>query len=318
VTEPISPAPARARPVVWVLRALIAIVPLVWVMTRVNWRAALSSVRDVSALTFTTAMLLLAGSMLLGTIRWRFLLFGFGASPPPPLHALVSLNLIATYFNLLPGGIAGDAVRGYEVRARVGGIATSYAVLLVERLAGFAGLAAIASAVMLTGEMRVASMMDLRVVAIALLALSAVAIAVPAYLPRYPAVMAHVQRIPLAGKQLAQLQPMKRVSMIPVAFALSLGTQMLTMVAMVLLVRSAHPSADFAACLHVAPLVVLLIFVPITPGAIGQREALFVHFFGQAGVPAAPAVAASLLWFAAMLIFAAVGGVCLLFKRLAA
>lgn len=307
-------ASARPRRGVWVLRLLIAIVPLAWVTTRVDWRTALASVARVNPVAFGAAMLLLCGTLFLAALRWRCLLLGFGATAPPSLRSLIGLNLIGAYFNLLPGGIAGDAVRGYEVRAHVGGVATSYAVLLVDRITGFAGLAAIASVVMLVGK-RIPTMLDLRAIAGGLLLLSAVAITVPVFLPRYPSVLARAQRIPIVGGHLARLQPMQKLVMIPIAFVISLGTQTLATLAMVVLVRSAYPAADLAACLHVAPLVVLLVFVPITPGAIGQREALFVHFFGHAGVPAGAAVAASVLWFATTLAFAALGGVCLLVRR---
>ena len=82
-------------------------------------------------------------ALLVGTLRWRYLLCAYGSDPAPPYASMLRHNLVGAYFNVLPLGVAGDAVRGYRLRAESGGLARAYYVLLVERLCGLAGLFAL-------------------------------------------------------------------------------------------------------------------------------------------------------------------------------
>jgi uncharacterized membrane protein YbhN (UPF0104 family) len=58
----------------------------------------------------------------------------------------------------------------------------------------------------------------------------------------------------------------------------------------------------------VLPALILLTYVPITPGAVGQRELVYVHLLGAVAVKPEQAVALSLLVLGSNLAVAALGG----------
>lgn len=299
------------------LRVVLAILPIVWISRRVSWLEVGRRVRELGVGPVLIALGFVLTSYFLGVVRWRLLLSAYGARSIPPLRRLFYDTLVAAYFNLMPGGVAGEAVRGYRVRESVDGLATSYAILLVDRLAGLAGLlilalvaAGVGPALPVRGvdwAMGIASVMGL--------VLAASALGLPQLLAVRPRLRARVASIPLLGARIASIAPIGRPSALLGAVAISVCTQGAAVLALLTLVLPLAPAANVLGCFRVAPLVVLLIFVPLTPGGVGQREAVFMQLFGLVGAPASAAVAASVTTFALGLVVAAMGGVRLLVER---
>jgi uncharacterized membrane protein YbhN (UPF0104 family) len=100
------------------------------------------------------------------------------------------------------------------------------------------------------------------------------------------------------------------------AGALSLCTQICAALACAVLVIYAAPAADPVAVIRLAPFVVLLTFIPLTPGGFGQREAVFAATFALAGAPEDASVVAGLALFAVGLPIALAGAACLALERL--
>ncbi len=300
------------------VRALVAVLPIVWVGRRVSWLEAARRVEEVGLPTLFAALALVLLSFFLGAVRWRVLLRGYGAAAPPAVWRLFMDTLVGAYFNLMPGGIAGEAVRGYRARGAVSGLATSYAVLLVDRLAGLFALLALSLLASLVGPtlpvpglgwvIALASSMGL--------ALAVAVFGAPRLLATRPRWRARVAALPWVGARVVSIAPLSRPWSLVQALALSIGTQASAVAAIVALVRSLAPSVDVFGCARVTLLVVLLIFVPVTPGGFGQREAIFVKVFGIVGVPAGSALAASLATFALGMFAAMLGGLRLAYERL--
>jgi uncharacterized membrane protein YbhN (UPF0104 family) len=147
------------------------------------------------------------------------------------------------------------------------------------------------------------------------LVLVAGALVVPRLIADVPARRARVAAIPLVGPRIAAIAPMRRPAALAPALALSLASQSAIIVAIVILIVAVAPGTPLLASLRVTPLLVLLMFVPVTPAGVGQREALFVELFGRVGVATDAALAASLALFVAGLGIAALGGLVLLVER---
>jgi uncharacterized membrane protein YbhN (UPF0104 family) len=225
--------------------------------------------------------------------------------------------MVGQYFNVLPTGIAGDAVRGYRVRECLPNASTSYVILLVERVAGLIGLLGIAgitalySPALRGGSTAVAMNIGTAIA----LAIGGVSFVLPQIAERAPSIHETVAKIPIVGGMLASL-PVARGARGPItAVILSFVTQALVVLSIAALIQPLAPSATLSVCARVVPAIVLLTYIPLTPGAIGQREALFVHFFSLVHVEREAALAASILSFAVMLSLAFAGGLVLLYER---
>ncbi len=300
-------------------RWLLAILPLVWLSRSVRWGTVAHMAYRLGAVPAAIAWAAAGTTIAIGAMRWRILLIAYGADPSrlPGLGALLRHYLVGHYFAVLPSGIAGDAVRGYRVQDCLPTPATSYVLLFVERIAGLLGLltigaiATFASANLRTGAVRTA----LYVGSAFAVGLGALSYVLPHASARWAPVRALVGRLPVVGGLLNRI-PAAQSARGPVfALVLSVVIHALVVVCVASLIMPLSSAATYSVCARTVPPVILLAYIPITPGGIGQREAAFVHFFGLAGVPAEAALTASLLYFAIMMSFAAVGGVVLAIER---
>jgi uncharacterized membrane protein YbhN (UPF0104 family) len=132
---------------------------------------------------------------------------------------------------------------------------------------------------------------------------------------RSPRLQAALERAPRPIRALAALRPPRSRWRLLAALFSSLLTQGAVVLALVLVVLAVYPALELGPALSLAPWIVLLIFVPITPAGIGQRELVFVELWSLAGVPRNAALGASLLYLAIGLIYAGIGGLLLLLER---
>lgn len=299
------------------LRASIAVLPIVWISRKLRWGEVGRRLWELGAGPLVVGLAFALTSFFLGAVRWRVLLVAYGARDVPPLRRLFFDTLVGAYFNLMPGGVAGEAVRGYRVRGSVDGLSTSYAILLVDRLAGLAGLMMLALAAALVGPPLPVPGVDwaMGIAALSGLALAAVALGLPQLLASRSALRAKVAKLPLVGPKIVSIAPIGRPRGLLYAVAVSVGTQGAAVLSVLSLLVPLAPAADVSGCFRVAPLVILLVFVPLTPGGVGQREAVFMQLFGLVGAPPSAAVAASIGSFALGLVVAALGGARLLWER---
>lgn len=288
-------------------RAAFAAVPIVWIATRVDLGALPSRLRAVGLLAIVASLGAMFACFALGTLRWRTLLRAYGAAPLPPFGELLRHVFVGHYYNLLPGGVAGDFVRASRVAGNVGGLPTSLAVLFVDRVCGLLGLAAIALVGASLGAHGARSGVD-RTVALAIVAASATGSFVLVAALFGGKLAGRLSRLPIVGPALASIRRPTRPRDLVLATLLSVGTQGATIASMLFMVAAASPTLQLATALQVAPLVVLLLFVPLTPGGVGQREAIFIELWGRAGVAAVDALAASLAYFAIGIVIALAGG----------
>ncbi len=293
-------------------------IPLVWIGRRVHWSDVARRAAAVGAASIAASFAALLLCIVLCAVRWRVLLRAYGAARLPSVTEALRHMFVGLYFNVMPGGVAGDAVRGYRVREHIGDLTTSYMILLVDRLAGLVGLLAIAVLAAVLGPPLAVRSVNGAMIAASVLgfAVTLLAIGLPFLTARSARARTLVGSVPIVGHRFAALRPPERLDDLLLALALSVGTQACTVLSILILLARLAPAADVLAEARVAPLVVLLVFIPVTPGALGQREALFTEFFGLVGVPAASAVAASMLSFAVVIGLSAIGGITVACEKL--
>lgn len=310
-------APRAARPhrprliprVLGLARVLIAVLPLYWISSRVAWSDVLRQVLSTHPAVVLAALVAPLVSIVFAAVRWRYLLQAYGAAQVPSTATLFRLTLIGTYFNVLPGAVAGDAVRGYRTQRLLANGGASYAVVLAERVCGLIALVAIGAAAMLWPHPQSQSLVfqALGIGFAASLALSLALFALPLAIRKWGA------RVPgrraALIRALAQRVPApQRSGPVLAALAVSLLTQGAAMAQILVLVWSLAPSAPVLGVLQLLPAAILLTYVPVTPGAVGQREMVFAYLLKLVGVPPSSAVAAGLMVFGASMVIAAVGG----------
>lgn len=322
-SDPVDERPPSALARAWsgnpgrLLRVALAILPLVWLSRRLDWAEVAARAHDVGVGALAVSLLCLFGSTLVGCVRWRIMLRAYGAQRTPTIGALMRHNMVGAYFNVLPSGVAGDAVRGHRVRAYVDDLATSYTVLFVERLAGLVGLCLIAAGAIVfgVGLPHDAVTVSLELGLVGAMGLSLVVLLLPFAMRRVPALGAFMKKVPVAGAVLAKIPPARSMRGPLAAVALSTLTQGFVVMAISVLIRRLAPHLTLMVCARIVPAIILVTYIPLTPGGLGQREAAFVTLFGRANVPPATAVVASLLFMGVTLVFTAIGGIVLLGER---
>lgn len=295
-----------------IARLAIAILPLLWLANRVTFGEILEHARAAGVGSFGLAILALLVASWPAVMRWKVLLHAYGARTTPNYRTLLRHLFVCVYFNALPSGIAGDLIRAHRVREHLPTLATSYAVVFVERITGLLGLLLLAALAAFVG--RDSGIADGLVMTafFATTALAAAASSVlflfPHAVERYPALARILARIPVVGSVALGIPKPRSVLGLGKAVLLSLFTQGAALLGIILLTRPLVESSQLAGCIQVMPLAILLTYIPLTPGGIAQREAIYAYLFAFAGVAPAIAVAVSLLFFAAQMAMAALGG----------
>ncbi len=306
----------RGRPGL-ALRIVLGVLPLIWIYKNISLREAVQSMHHGGPLVVILPIICTALGYLAGAFRWRVLLFAYGGTNVPSALTLMRHNYVSGYFNMLPGGVAGDALRGIRVRACVGDIVTSYTILFVERVLGLVGLLIVASfaAASVTGEHYEVTTNALKIGVVMCLVLSTAALLFP-YAARRPRVKRLVDRLPILAKVSAKIPPAQRPGLLVGAIALSVFTQGFGIMAAYSITQSMLPGPQSSAALGVLPMIILVTHVPLVPGGIGQREAAFLYFYGLVGIPATVAVSTSVIALLMVLFVASVGGILYLGERL--
>lgn len=302
-----------------VARGLFALLPLYWLYRNVRGAEVWQHAVNVGAPTLALAWIVALFAPLTASLRWRLLQRAYGATNPAGVLTLFRHYVVGLYYNVLPSGLAGDLVRGFRVRHDLPTPAASYTVVILERACGLAAILIIAALAMTVGRHPNAggAVMALNVGIVLAAAVVLVLLVLPYLMERSAAIHRLLRRIPLAGKVLRRIPATRSLPALAVAVGYSLVIQSLPVVVAYILLRRLNPEVTLLACAGTVPLVQVLTAIPLTPLAVGQRELLFVLFFGWYGVPSAQAVTVSLIIFGILLSNAALGGAVHLWERLA-
>lgn len=306
----------------WVARLAVAILPFVWLANRVTFDEIFEHARAVGGASLALSIVALLFAAWPASMRWTILLRAYGAKTTPPHRELIRHIFVCAYFNALPSGVAGDLIRAHRVREHLPTLATSYAVVFVERITGLLGLLILATIATIVGR---GSGIDGAFVTTAFLATTTIALAAssvlfvfPYAIERYPTLRRNLGRLPVFGKVALGIPKPRSALGLAKAVLLSLATQGASLLGITLLTRPLVEASQLVGCVQVMPLAILLTYIPLTPGGIAQREAIYAYLYAFAGVAPAVAVAVSLLFFAAQMAMAAIGGLVHLGEKLLA
>lgn len=239
-------------------------------------------------------------AIVLSSVKWGLLLRARGHALPLP--RLTRHYLVGLFFNnFLPTSVGGDVVRAWDAGKDIGDMPEGAASVVAERLIASVGLAltaAIGLPFVDVGPQAYAAVAVVFVAGIGLAALFLVPtlserIVRSAMGSRFEGVAGWVGRATAAtGELLRSGRTVLAVGLLSIAF------QVLVAAVNWCLFRALSAPVPLAACVVYTSIVSAVTMVPISISGHGVREAGYAYFFGLAGVAAATAVSASVLFFA--------------------
>ena len=287
----------RRRIISWLLRALVSIVLLALLVSRID----LLHVGHLLARLRWEWLVASVGAMLLsrGLSSLRLLVLVRAKRLRYRVARIVQIVLMSEFYGaLLPTSMGADVIRVYQLSRHTGHAGESVSAVFLERITGILSLLVFSAVGVVWAWPKLTSH---RVIGSALLPALIILAAVPVTLHRRWLTgllrRAGLHRHRRAEQLLEWQRAMRayrhhRVALAQ-AFLVALGIQFLRVVSVYLAARAlGGGGVSFLACLAFVPLTLLISLLPISIGGFGIRENAFVHFFGQVGV--APTVAFTL------------------------
>jgi uncharacterized protein (TIRG00374 family) len=279
----------------------VSLALLAYLLSTTDLVALEERVRSADLVDLLSAVLCFALMLALATWRWQILLGALGA--PAPLRRLTASYLVATFFNnFLPSNIGGDIVRVRDSSQLTGSMATSLAVVGIDRILGFGALYLLATVAFVFAPPGVRGLAGARVVLLALALLFAF-LAYVFFRPgtaRWIMSVTRLASIRWAREQFEVVQGAvhayrARVATIWAAGAASLVVQTLAVLYYLAVARGLGIPLPASAAFLMVPLCTLLQAVPVSFNGWGLREGLFALYFSQVGLPRPSALAFSLV-----------------------
>lgn len=303
------------RTAIRIVQVVVTIAAFAWLSTRISLAELGSQLLGLPALVLLTATTTWTLSFVVAAVRWRWTMRAYGSTAALPMTWILRVCWAGIFYNTwAPGGVGGDLVRGVAARrafpgTALGSTTAGIAITAIDRLLGLSGLLLLVGAVLtvrpIDGQEGVRALAALGTLA----ALSGVM------------ALAGARRIaPLLPERLAEplagLPPLERPGLVAQGVLASILTHLLTALSGFAIVRGLHPTAALADALVFVPLSMATVYLPISVGGAGVREAAFAGLYGTVGVAESTAVAASLVMFGIQLVVSAVGGILLLLQPL--
>lgn len=249
--------------------------------------------------------LALLGVVFAGTVRWQLLLRAYGARTLPNLGYLFRLQLIGLFYNMMPGAVGGDLLRGWISRRAFGaqGASAGITVVLVERVFGLIGLMLLVLGLLIVHPipgLYAPPWMLSAGLAGGVAALFAIALG-RRLAPRLPALLA---------ARAAELPELSNVPAFGLALIVSIVNQSLVGVMGHIAVGPLAPKqVRLLDSLVLSPIAFAVIFFPFAVAGAGTRDVAMRELYGKLGVAPELALTASLEILVAYVLVAAIGGV---------
>ena len=294
-------------------KAVVTLLLLALLFHKVDYAATLRHLRDITPLTAVISLVVLNVGIVLATARWRIILQSMGRAFTN--WNLFRLNLVGQFFNqALPSTVGGDGMRIWLLYRNRCSFAEAINSVLIDRVTGFAVLGIMSLYGLPTLVERMFAIPKGQT--IAGIVLMIIALCVVFYiLARERARLANFR----VGRFVAQIiadtlflaaRPGDSAKII----LLSLGAQISAFVVVWLILRDLGAEVSVVGVMIVAPVVMLLLVLPISIAGWGLREGLFVIGFGLFNVPEDIALAASIVFGLITLAEGLIGGIFWIFQ----
>lgn len=302
-----------------ILRVAIAIVLLVWLLTKVNIKESLLQLRNANLLFLLLAMVVFLGLILISVWRWKIILDA--RNQYFTTNYLIKVYFACCFFNnILPTSIGGDVIRViYTIKENNKTLA--FSATLVDRMIGFVGLFffALCASLLLLILKQKTSFLLLNVFGFLILILIVLVLFSDRAHQLFSRIFRHIKLFRIGEifeKVYTAVKEYRRFKMaLLVSFLLSILLQADQAVTWYLAGYAVGARVSVFYYFLYIPIVGLLTMIPLTIGGLGIRENSFVAFFSNLGVAGAVATSTSLLFLIINFIYALIGGIVFLFLK---
>ena len=289
----------------WVIHALqltVAVALLVVVWRLADGGQALRLLSEANLVWLLAAALVLTLQIVLSARRWQLTASQLGIT-------LSAGTVVREYYlsqlvnQVLPGGVLGDARRAVRARRQAGLVTSSYTVIL-ERLAGQAGLFVLLATTFVITSFAPGGFDWPAWLAVPVVVLLVAVAAVP------PAVILGAGKLPgRMGQMATELAGSARQALLAPAvrwrqLALSLATATANVTGFALCALAIGAPLSATAVVAIIPLILFTMLLPVTVSGWGLREGAAAALFPLAGLTAAEGLAASVAFGLVLLVIA--------------
>ncbi len=302
------------------IKSLIGLVLLALVGRSVDWERLGELLQQARPGPVALAFALFLLACALTALRWRVLLGAFPKSPS--LAMLTRISFIGVFLNtFIPGGVAGDLVRGYRIQDSERGQAPGYASIFTDRFLGLCGLCLLA---VIGAATIMREMIDVGLAGIFLgIVAGLIGLGLFFYNRRIGRIVESLlKRLGDTGTKVSRLLEAIRVyrghgGRVALALGITFASHLLFVTAVAVLARSLQIDLAWGHFLAFVPVIALLSAVPLSVNGLGIREAGYVLLFTRVGVVREQALGLSFLHFGLLILLGLVGGTVLAIETLA-
>ncbi len=237
-------------------------------------------------------------------------------------HSLFGKYLVAGFFSMfLPSNIGGDAYRVYAVAKKGSGAARSFASVLADRLTGFMAVVILGFVFCVIARKSLPNQLVLLIPGGAFVALgTAIAMLLEQSIARKMIDWPIFNRLPKLQKfghdmLDSVLQYRRSPSLFFRALGISFVFQFNMIVCVFMLSRALHFAVPFHYFCMYVPVVTLFEALPISINGIGVRDALYVYFYGGAGLEKHEALSLAIAFVVTNFIYSLSGGLIFVFRH---
>lgn len=300
----------RKPPASWIVRVAVAAGLISILAFFVDLPTAVQAVGDVNPFLFVAAVAVALAAWTINSLKWWLLLQPLDPGPGP--LRLFEWNLRGIFYaQLLPGMLAGEAVKGYRLYRQTGSAAPVIVSIGADRLTGLVALA-------LLGSLALVRSPDLRGDEFYIGIVGGFGLLLPILLLAMftPSAQGWVRRLEnrsllsglvrRGGEVIQAYQG--RYLLLAVTLLLAVAFQALAAIGVYLLALGIDMDVGVVDFLWVFAAVSLVSILPIALGGLGAREATFILLLGPLGVDSEAALTLGFLVLGAQLVIALLGG----------
>jgi hypothetical protein len=290
-----------ASPAIRLVRIGVAGGLTAYILWRSHPREVLAAAAGADWRPLLAAVLLVLVDRGLMAYRWIVLLYTLDPADRPPLAGIVRIFFVSTFLGTFLPSVGGDAVRAYGIAKLNMRGGDAVASVFMDRMLGIASLFLMALA-----GLTLARDLASNWVIVASLGLAAMACLVTLLLvfsQRADVLTSMIlMRLPGAVQQrgLRLLESIQRYAthhaQLAKVLVCSVAVQVIRILQAYYLGRGLGIEAPLSTYFAFLPLILLVMLLPVTVSGLGTGQAAFLWFFARAGVPAAAAVALSVLF----------------------
>ena len=275
------------------LKIIVSLGLIVYLFYKADLNVVAEAIRTANYLYLLFAVILYAGAVTAGGLKWFVLLKAQAIEIPFP--ELLSYTFVGVFFNnFLPANVGGDVMRGYGLARYTDRTADAAVSVVVDRFVGLIAFMAAAFAAAIYVVFVVGHTELYPVFVASGLATLALCCLFAALLSR--SVRALVELL-FRGKLLSPLAAIYhklsdaltayrfKLDRLVIAFFVSLVTLALSNFAIFVAAEALGGGVPLWSIFVFNPLIAFVLLVPISVGGLGLNQGAFVFFFGLVGIP---------------------------------